>query len=266
MTSRTWAAAIGSALCLMAPQQCWADDAGLHGVLGMSYNSHYVSYGSDVWAGGDNFFGKQAVSFLSGLLSFKWDAFTADVSLFATLKDPPSGSVSANVQEVDASLGGAYSFGSTTVSAHYQEWRYLGDSENIVDLGASFDDSSLVGRFHPAVLWHVRIKGNGAQREGSALVASIAPGLPIGESGLYASIPAGVGFFLTDDFKGGTKSGYAYSYVGASLDIPLHFIPSDYGAWTVNLNTYYYMTDSAALPSNVAENFATGSFGLRVAF
>ena len=266
MSNRNWAAAVGTALCLVAPQPSSADDARLHGMLGVSYNSHFVSYGSDAWAGGDNFFGKQAISFLSGLLSFKQDAFTADVSLFATLKDPPSGSVSANIQEVDASLGGAYSFGFATVSAHYGEWYYLGDAEKIVDLGASFDDASLVGQFHPTVIWHVRIKGNGAQRDGSALVASVAPGLPIGDSGLYASIPAGVGFFLTQDFKGGTKSGYAYSYVGASLDIPLHFIPNDYGIWTVNLNGFYYMTDAATLPFNVSQNFVTGSVGARIAF
>jgi hypothetical protein len=264
MKYRTMAAIFGGILGLTL--QTFADYDGLHGVLEASYNSHFVSYGSDVWAGGDKLFGKQAVSFLSGLISYKKGDFTGDVSVFATMKDPPSGAPAANVQEVDTAIGGRYSIDSVTLNAHYGEWHYLGDSENIIDLGASYDDDSLVGRFHPSVLWHARIKGNDGQREGSALVASVAPGMMLGDTGLYASLPSGVGFFLNDNFKGGAKSGYAYSYVGASLDIPLNFISNNYGNWSVNLNTTYYMTDAQALPFNVNRNFLTGGVGIRVAF
>jgi hypothetical protein len=258
------AAAFGGILGMTL--QTSADDSPLHGDVGWSYNSHFVSYGSDVWGAGDTFFGKQAVSFLSGLISYTKGAFTADANVFAVLKDPPSGSVSANVQEVDAYVGGQYSIESVTLRAHYGEWHYLGEDEKIIDLGASYDDDSLVGRFHPSVLWHARIKGSSWQREGAALVASVAPGMMLGDTGLYASLPAGVGFFLSKDFQGGTQSGYAYSYLGASLDIPLHFIPNDYGNWSVNLNTTYYMTDAQALPFNVNKNFLTGGVGIRVAF
>jgi hypothetical protein len=77
------------------------------------------------------------------------------------------------------------------------------------------------------------------------------------------TVPVTVAFF-TDNF--GADSGYAYTSTGASLGLPLSFISSDYGAWSMNFDLMAYFTDSSALPGNRSQNFVTGSVGLKVAF
>ena len=83
---------------------------------------------------------------------------------------------------------------------------------------------------------------------------------------LTLSLPAGVAFFLDDDFQGGDKSGVGYFYLGASFSVPLAFINSSYGDWSMNFDVYYYNTSQRAIPTNPKDDFVTGSIGLGVAF
>ena len=132
------------------------------------------------------------------------------------------------------------------------------------DFNIAYDDSAILGAFrlNPYVLWHVRFDGTPGQKSGSLISTGVAPGLPIGGEGVYAFFPVGVAFFLTEQFKGGNKTGYAYSYFGASLGVPLSLVWTPLASWRVLLNTTYYSTDRNALPFNATQNFITGSVGL----
>ncbi len=117
----------------------------------------------------------------------------------------------------------------------------------------------------PHITWHNRISGNGSQKIGSAVVLGVGPTFPLFDD-FTLTIPAGVAFFTTDDFQGGTEGGVGYGYFGGSLATPLSFIPANYGAWSANFDLIAYFTNSKAIPSNPVENFATASFNIKLGF
>ncbi len=235
----------------------------------VSYNSHFISYGSDVWSGGSDFFGRESTTFVDGAVTFQvTDAFSINLGAWADVNNNASSRIGGNLQEIDVWIGASYMIDKVTLGATYQNWFYSGDVEEIVDLSIGFDDSGLYGgdfALNPELLWHIRTSGNGTQATGSVLVLSVGPEFPLSEA-LTLTIPAGVGFLMDKDYHGGTKSGYAYSYVGASLDYPLSFISPDFGAWALNATLLAYFTDDKAIPNNPKENFVTGSVGLSLSF
>jgi len=239
------------------------------GDLSVSYNSHFVSYGADVWGAGDSFFGTNPTTFVNANLNFAvTDEFSIFLNGWGDLNHNAPSSIGGSIQEIDFNIGASYTFGCVTAGIAYGSWNYAGDEEQIVDLSLAFDDTGLIApdfALSPSVTWHFRVDGNGAQAKGSAVALAIGPSFPLGE---YATltIPVGVTFFLDDDFQGGTSGGYAYSYLGASVGVPLTFIDNAYGDWSVNFDLTGYTTKSSAIPGNVNKNFVTGAVGLSVAF
>jgi hypothetical protein len=236
--------------------------------LGISYNSHFVSYGADVWGGGGDFFGNKSTTFATGTVTVKLtDSLSVNTGAWADINDNTTSSIGGNLQEVDVWFGASYAIGPVTLGATYQSWNYAGDVEEIVDLSIGLDDSAYLKQFalNPSVVWHIRTSGNGSQQTGSAVVVGVKPGVKLTKD-LSLGFPAGIGFFTTKDFQGGTQSGYGYSYLGASLGYPLSFIPADYGAWAVNFDLIAYFTDDDAIPGNPAQDFVTGSLGLTLSF
>lgn len=245
-----------------------AEDDKISGAAGVSYNSHFISYGLDVWGGGSEFFGDRSTSFAWADFNIAAaEGFNINFGVWFDINDNVVSSLGGNIQEVDWYFGGSYTFGTVTMGATYQEWNYAGDEEKVLDLALSLDDSSWWGgdfKLSPKLVWHFRLDGNGGQAESSAVVFSVAPSFMLSET-VSLTIPAGISFFMDDDFQGGTESGYGFSYVGASLGVPL---TSDgtYGAWALNFDLTAYFTDDAAIPGNPEENFVVGSVGLKVGF
>ena len=241
----------------------------ISGDLGISYNSHFVSYGLDVWGGGGDFYGDRATTFIYGDFFLKiTDSLTFSFGAWADVNNNTTSAIGGHLQEVDVYPGLTYTIGKFALGATYQAWSYAGDVEESVDLSVGFSDMGLIWEnfgFNPKVVWHNRVSGNGAQTVGSAVVLSIGPTFPLVDT-LSLTIPAGVAFFTTDDFQGGFESGYGFSYVGGSLAYGLGFIPPAYGAWTVNFDLIAYFTNEDAIPSNPEASFITGSFGLKVAY
>jgi hypothetical protein len=255
------AAAIGA--LAMSAGAASAQGENVSGSMGLSYNTNFVSYGLDVWGGGTDFFGSRSTVFAWGDVAFDFDPVIVNVGVWADINDNAASSIGGNFQEIDWYAGATYTAGIFSLGATYQEWNYAADVERIVDLKVAWDDSGYMPiSLAPSITWHIRIDGNGGQDEGSAVVASIAPSVPVGPASL--AFPIGVGLFVDDDFQGGTDGGLAYGYFGGSLGLPV--ASGAYGAWTLTTDLIYYTTDGDAIPGNVAGGFLTGSVGIKVAF
>ncbi|MES1991360.1 MAG: hypothetical protein V4441_10475 [Pseudomonadota bacterium] len=233
--------------------------------MGISYNSHFVSYGADVWGGGNDFYGNNSTTFVYGDL---YIAPTEASQIFLNVwtdnnKNVPS-AIGGSLQEIDLNIGGSYKFGIVTVGAAYGSWNYASDTEESVEGSIALDDSGFSPfSLSPKITYHERTSANGAQGLGAVILGSIGHTFPLGDDGVTLTVPLTVAFF-TDDF--GAEDGYAYTSGGVSLGVPLNFISPDFGAWSMNFDIIGYTTDSGALPGNLEEDFITGQVGLKVAF
>ncbi|HUD53417.1 hypothetical protein [Parvibaculum sp.] len=237
------------------------------GDVGISYNSHFVSYGSDVWGGGNDFFGDQSTTFVYGDLVIKP---TAASSIFLNVwtdnNDNTKSQIGGHLQEIDLNVGGTYTIGIVTLGAAYGSWNYAGGAEESVEGSIALDDSGFMPfTLSPKLTYHQRTGTNEGttQGYGAVIIAGVSHSFALGSDGISLTFPINVAFF-TDNF--GADSGYAYTSAGASLGVPLSFISPDFGAWSINAGLTGYFTEHDALPGNPAENFLTGSIGLQVAF
>ncbi|MGV8996648.1 MAG: hypothetical protein ACOH12_06860 [Parvibaculaceae bacterium] len=232
---------------------------------GISYNSHFVSYGADVWGGGDDFYGKNSTTFVYGdLYIAPTEASTIFVNVWTDNNKNVPSAIGGSLQEIDLNIGGSYKLGIVTLGAAYGSWNYASDTEESVEGSIAIDDSGFMPfTLSPKVTYHQRTSANGAQGLGAVVLASVGHTFPLGNDGLTLSVPITVAFF-TDDF--GADDGYAYTSGGISLGMPLSFISPDFGAWSVNFDVIGYTTDKDALPGNKEASFITSQIGLKVAF
>jgi hypothetical protein len=262
-----------AATVLLGAGAASAQEDNFSGSAGVSINSHFISYGADVWGGGDDIFGDRSTTFawadfnilLTPELNFNF-------GVWSDINDNAVSGLGGNIQEIDWYTGLSYNFGPASVGVTYQEWNYASDEEKVLDVALSLNDTGWIipdFSFAPKITWHNRLRGNGSQVEGSAFVFSVAPTFPLGDSMFSLTIPAGIAFFSDGDFQnpGSTEDGgYGYSYIGGSLGVPLSFIPASYGAWSANLDLIAYFTDDTMIPGNPEDSFLTASFGVKVGF
>lgn len=233
--------------------------------MGISYNSHFVSYGADVWGAGDDFYGDRATTFVYGDLIFATtDASTVFINVWTDNNNNVPSAIGGTLQEIDLNIGGTYTLGKFTLGAAYGSWNYAGDTEESIEGSIAFDDSGILPiKLSPKVTYHHRVSANGAQGYGAVVIGGIAPSFDLGTYGMTLTVPLNVAFF-TEEF--GADEGYAYASGGVSLGVPLSFISSDFGAWSLNFDIIGYTTDSGALPGNAEQDFVTGQVGIKVAF
>lgn len=241
------------------------------GDIGFNTNTHFVSYGLDVWGAGTDFYGSRMTNSIYGDLGVKVTPdLTWTLNVWTDLNSNAAPSIGGSLQELDINTGFTYNIGSGfTGSVTYGAWSYASDVEEVLDVSLGYDDTGMLIEgfgLMPKVTWHNRISGNGAQQIGSAIVVGVGPAFPLGDSGVTLSIPAGMVFFTTDDFQGGTSGGLSYGYIGGSVGMPLSFIPSSYGAWSANFDLIGYFTKPSAIPGNPSADFLTGSFNIKMAF
>ena len=261
----------GAALSvILTGTQAFAEGDKISGSAGVSYNSHFISYGLDVWGGGDEFFGDRSTTFVWSDIALDLEPFSVNVGVWGDINDNAPASIGGSIQEIDWYIALGYTYERVSLGFAYQQWNYAADVEEIIDLSVSFDDSDLLPiTLNPSLVWHFRTEGNGAQQTGSALVLGVAPGFALNEGADYevsVSFPLNVAFFLDDDFQGGTDGGYAYTSFGAGVSVPLAFISSSYGDWSMGADLVFYATEADAIPGNPDENFLTGAISLSVAF
>jgi hypothetical protein len=243
---------------MMAPVE---EDGIISGSLSFDYNTHFISYGFDVWASGQNFGGS---STFNPSLQLDWaltDSTTFFIGTWWDVNDNVTSAIGGDLQEVDVWAGISQSFGALTVSATYQAWMYGSDTETILDIGLSYDCL-----LSPSLTIHNRLdEGASGGQDGTVLVLGISHDFEVGPVTISPS--AGVGYFLEDDYHpASTDDGFGYTSFGLSASLPLTFIDSKFGEWDLHGGLTYYITDDQVVANAKDDDFLTGSIGIGVAF
>lgn len=237
------------------------------GTIGVDYNSHFVSYGFDVWGAGNDFYGDEATLNPYAEVGFDFDTFTLTVGSWWDINDNAAATIGGDIQEQDVyySLGTSYedfSFGLT-----FQHWHYGGGVEQVLDFSVGYDDSALWGgefALNPSLLVHKRLSSTniGGDTNGYAFLIGVEPAFTVVESDEYPidmAVPVTVAF---GDDKFYPDSGFAYFSVGAQFSVPLAFIPAEYGEWAFGAGVTFYSTDVG----NAEDDFLAGNVGVAMSF
>ncbi len=254
---------------------------------GVDYNTHFISYGFDVWGVGNDF-GKDMTLNPWAEVAADFGSFSIVVGTWWDVNSNATSAIGGQLQEVDMYYGISFDVDKFSFGITYQDWVYAGGVEKILDLSVGYDDSELWGgdfALNPSLVLHKRlgssniaaanVGGNTESENGWVAVLGVEPGFTLLDSEDYPidlSIPVAVGFFLDEGFHGtnadGTAiadDGFGYFSIGANLSMPLTFIPAEYGAWSAGLGLTYYYTDDDVIP-NEDDSFITGTIGISVSF
>lgn len=228
----------------------------------LDQNSHFMSYGANVWAGDTENIGdggtfnpsvglNYALSDSSGIYAGAW----FDINNYTNTPDvgPDLGS---KVQEMDLWLGYYFSVDKFTFDFTYQAWLYNGENEGIFDLAISYDTT-----FAPYVKFHNRIESHNGIEKGTMI--EVGGTLYEGEyEGIGYGVSAGVGFSLDDYHKAG-EEGYAYSFIGASASKVIY--SSDSVEVDLHGGLTYYDTDETTT-GNAESGYLTSNIGIGFSF
>lgn len=220
----------------------------LSGSISVDANSHFISYGFDVWAGGDNpdWTFNPTVS-IDYAINENW---TFSTGFWLDVNDNASSSF--ETVETDTWVGLAYSAGIWTISGTFQNWQYGGVSEEVFDLGISVDTF-----LSPSLTVHKRLDvGASGGYNGTFLVLGLEHGFDVSEC-FSVTVPFSLGYAV-DEFHT-TESGYGFASLGLQ------------GSWafsekaSFNFGVTYYDTDSD-VTGNADNNFFTYNAGLSYSF
>ena len=246
----------------------------ISGVLSLDFNTHFISYGNDVWGDGDSM--SEPTFNPSFELALKLPAgFTATLGTWWDVNSKggsDSSPLGGRIQEVDAWAGLAYSIGDFTTKVTYQTWMYGGGTEDILDVTFSYATF-----LSPSLTIHNRLEtGDVAGSfqsdgtfdpgdEGTVLVLGLSHSVEAGP--VTIAFPFSLAYFVDDDFHAvGADNGVGYGSIGVTATLPLSFIGEEYGAWNIHGGLTYYVTDQEVIPNNPEGDFFTANLGLTVAF
>ncbi len=244
--------------------------------FGLDFTSHFISYGADVWGGGDVIspFSPRSTAFGYGTLNVAFaDNVTGFINIWGDLNDNVDSGIGGPIQEIDFNTGVTVTFDKVALTLTHGFWNYAGDEEKILDFTVGYNDADLYKDFadglalNPSFTVHWRYDGNGPQEDGAAFVPGIKPSFTFLKDSRYPvtlAVPTSIAFF-TDEFQGG-DSGYGYFTVGLTASVPLAFIPAKYGTWTASAGLAYWNTPEDAIPNNPEENFITTTLSVGVSF
>lgn len=226
------------------------EDPFVTGTLSFIADTHFISYGSDVWGAGNDW---DDVLFHPSLeLAFNLgNGLSAIIGTWWDVNDKADSSLGSNIQEIDVWAGLSYTTGDLTFTLLYQEWIYGGDAERIVDFKIAYDHF-----LAPSLLVHGRVDDGHGLDTGVAGVLGIGPSIEAGP--VTISFPVSVAF-VTEDFHGG-DGGFAYASAGVSASIPL----VEHVSLTLGVTGYY--TDDSVIPNNPDDTFITGFAGIVISF
>ena len=226
------------------------------GTLSLMVDTHFISYGQDVWAAGNSW--RDPLFHPSIELNFNFgNGFKGILGTWWDVNDNADSSIGNAIQEVDVWLGVGYAYENWSFTALYQEWLYANQSERILDFKVAY-----AHWLNPSLTLHARVDGAEPFDEGLVTVLGIAPGKTFEDlANLTVSIPVNVSFD-TDNYHGG-DAGFGFASVGVAASVPLAFMP---GSWSLNAGVTLYHTNDEVIPGNPDETFVTGSMGVALAF
>jgi hypothetical protein len=234
------------------------------GSLNLDLNSHFVSYGFDVWGDGNDLDGPT----FNPSLELTWALpanFTAILGTWWDVNGKIPSAIGGDLQEIDVWVGLGYKVGDLSITGLYQNWFYGSANEQIVDLKFAYDCF-----LSPSLTIHNRVDpGASGGNNGTILVAGVSHSIEAGP--VTFSFPLNIAFFLDDDFHPASiDSGLGYGSFGVNATYGLTFLGEDYGSWNLHGGLTYYVTDSdvvgntrAGRPNN---DFLTANIGIGCAF
>ncbi len=221
------------------------------GNLTVLYETHFISYGQDVWGGGSSW--DDALVHPSLELDFNlgggWQAY---INTWWDVNNLGETTIGSNIQEVDVNAGFYYTLDKWKFQLGYGAWMYGSQTEHIIDGKVSYND----GLINPFLMLHGRVADEISFDTGLVTQVGIAPTTTIGPVALAFPITAS---FDTENFHGG-DAGFAYVSAGISVSIPI----TKHISATV-AGTYYHTSDDV-IPGNPDSDFVLGSAGIVVTF
>lgn len=250
-------AALPFASQLSAEESPWSFSASL------DFNSHFMSYGANVWGDDTDDIGDEILFQPSAQVDYAindtmgaYAGIWFDINGLATGDIDWASEAGSDIQEIDVWVGYWVTSGDLTLDFTLQQWYYAGETEGILDITVSYDTL-----FAPYLRIHNRIEAVGDQNKGT--IYEIGGTLYEGEyEGISYGFSVG-GAFNFDEYHVDGEDGYAYSFIGGSasyvfystdsLDIDLH------GGLT------YYATDEDNT-GNADSGYLTGNIGVGFSF
>ena len=221
------------------------------GNLSLFYDTHFISYGQDVWGVGNDW--GEWFFHPSMELDFQiTDSLQFYVNVWADVNDQIEGDIGDYVQEIDVNVGFYYTLDKFKFQLGYGSWNYASQTEHIIDGKVTYMD----GLINPFVAVHGRVGIDlPGYDEGVVAQVRVAPSTTLGPVSL--SFPVTVSFD-TDGFHAGGE-GFAYVSAGVGASIPIHKQIS------LSLGATYYHTQDDVIP-NADEDFVVGSAGIVFTF
>ena len=222
------------------------------GTLSLTADTHFMSFGQDVWAAGNSwddilFHPSLELNFdlgsgWSGIVGTWWD-----------VNDNAATSIGSSIQEIDIWAGVAYTSGNWKTTALYHDWMYASQHERAAELKVAY--TGCYG-LNPYILLHGRFDDDISFDTGLVTVLGINPGTKVGSVAL--SFPVQVAAD-TEGYHGGS-GGFSYVSAGVAASVPLS---KHIG---LNLGVTYYHTNDSVIPVNPESDIVVGSAGIAISF
>ncbi len=226
--------------------------------ISLDYNSHFISYGANVWGTDTEDIGDEALFNPSASVEFSiTDTSAIYTGIWADVNGLADANIGNDVQEIDVWIGYYFSVGEFTFDLAYQAWMYAGENEGIIDFTVSYD-----AMFSPYLKAHNRVEAVGSQNKGTIFELGATLYETEYESWSF-SFPIAVAFNL-DEYHVDDEDGFAYALIGANFSYALP-ISDAYGAWDIHGGLTYYQTDEDNV-GNPDEGILTANFGVGVSF
>lgn len=222
------------------------------GTLSLTGDTHFMSFGQDVWAAGNNF--DDFLFHPSLELNFDLGGgFSGIVGTWWDVNDNATTNIGSSIQEIDIWAGVAYASGDWKTTLLYHDWMYASQNERAVELKVAY--TGLYG-LNPYLLLHGRFDDGIAYDTGLVTVLGVSPGTKLGPVALTFPVQIAAD---TDGYHGG-EAGFSFASAGVSASIPL----AEHVA--LNLGVTYYYTNDKVIVDNPDDSIFTGSAGIAISF
>lgn len=223
------------------------------GNLTINYETHFISYGQDVWGAGTSW--RDALVHPSIELDFNIAKnLQFYVNLWADVNDNADTTIGRYIQEIDVNVGFYYTWDKLKFQLGYGAWNYASQTESVIEGRVTYND----GFWSPFIALHGRVDigSNIGFDDGLVSQIGIAPSKTWGA--LTLALPITVSFD-TNNYHGG-DGGFAYvsAGLGATYAFTKHL--------ALNLGVTYYHTNDSVIPVNPKSDFVTGLAGITVSF